>query len=280
MIPALSNTNINSYFKFALDVPSLEEEQERRLIKEYQTTKNKQAQELLVNSHLKMVISIAKKNSAYGIPVEDLIQEGTIGLLMAIENFDLTSPNRLCGYAPIYVKNNIYHYAMKNYRMMNIVTTKNQRKAFYNIRKHKKSSGWYTNEEVSELSKKLNIPEKDIRDMEIKMSGAAVSFDGIEQNDDEEGFDASPDGFLHKVSDQPDNMIEEQQNENEFQKKLDKIYEIVDGFDEQNQYIFHSRFPEKTKTLTELGEMFGSTYESIRQREARMIGRIKRTLET
>ena len=151
------------------------------------------ARELVV-SQLRHVIHVAKGFTGYALPVADLIQEGNIGLMKAVKNFDPERGIRLVSYAVHWIKAEIYEYVLKNWKIVKVATTKAQRKLFFNLRKSRKSLNAMTEQETLDLAENLDVPVKTVREMELRMTSSDVAFDGVDSDDDE--FTTSPAGYL------------------------------------------------------------------------------------
>ena len=158
--------DLANYIRFANSIPMLTKEEELELAKSLRENNNLQAAQRLVLSHLRFVIKIAKGLANYGLSQADLIQEGTIGLMKAVKRFDPNQGVRLVTFAVHWVKAEMHEFIIKNWKIVKVATTKAQRKLFFNIRSSKKRLGWYTKEEIENVSKELNVSKKEVVTME------------------------------------------------------------------------------------------------------------------
>ena len=133
-------TNLANFLNVANSAPVLSAEQEARLARTYRDSDDVNAARELVVSQLRNVIHVAKGFTGYGLPVADLVQEGNIGLMKAVKNFDPDRGIRLVSYAVHWIKAEIYEYVLKNWKMVKVATTKAQRKLFFNLRKNKSTA--------------------------------------------------------------------------------------------------------------------------------------------
>ena len=131
----------------------------------------------LVIHHLRFVVHIARSYSGYGLPVGDIIQEGNVGLMKAVNKFDPNRGVKLVSFAVHWIKAEIHEYILKNWRLVKIATTKAQRKLFFNLRSKKKTLEWLTKEEAENIAKDLNVEVKDVLHMEKRLSANDTPFD-------------------------------------------------------------------------------------------------------
>jgi len=184
------DVSLAGFLKVANNAPVLSAEQEARLARQFRDEQDVNAARDLVVSQLRHVIHVAKGFTGYGLPVADLIQEGNIGLMKAVKNFDPDRGIRLVSYAVHWIKAEIYEYVLKNWKIVKVATTKAQRKLFFNLRKSRKSLSSMTEQETIDLAENLDVPIKTVRQMEQRMTSSDVAFDGNDSDDDE--FVTSP----------------------------------------------------------------------------------------
>ncbi|HEX19364.1 MAG TPA: sigma-70 family RNA polymerase sigma factor, partial [Acidiferrobacteraceae bacterium] len=138
-LPITANLNSESglatYIQGVNAIPVLSAEDEISLAQHYRQNQDLEAARQLVLGHLRHVVNIARKFSGYGLPQADLIQEGNIGLMKAVKNFDPDRGVRLISFAVHWIKAEIYEYVLRNWRIVKVATTKAQRKLFFNLRK-------------------------------------------------------------------------------------------------------------------------------------------------
>jgi len=158
------DSNLAGFLKVANAAPVLSAEHEARLARKFRDEEDVEAARDLVLSQLRHVIHVAKGFTGYGLPVSDLIQEGNIGLMKAVKNFDPDRGIRLVSYAVHWIKAEIYEYVLKNWKIVKVATTKAQRKLFFNLRKTRKTLSAMTEEETQSLASNLDVPVKTVRD--------------------------------------------------------------------------------------------------------------------
>jgi RNA polymerase sigma-32 factor len=269
---AVPTGSLEAYISAAAQVPMLSVEEERDLAERLQNEGDLNAARRLVMSHLRFVIHVAKGYSGYGLPQADLIQEGNIGLMKAVKRFDPEHNVRLVSFAVHWIRAEIHEYILRNWRVVKLATTKAQRKLFFNLRKNKKRLGWFTQEEVENVAKELDVPEATVRQMEERMSGQDTAFDGYDADDDGD-FKPAPVGYLQDMSMEPAAQLEAENLESHNNALLANA---LGDLDERSQDILKSRwFSEKKATLHDLADKYGVSAERIRQLEANAMKKMK-----
>lgn len=251
--------------------PLLTREKEREVSEKYFETKDPEAAQLLVRSNLRFVVKIAAEYSKFGAKLIDLIQEGNVGLMHAVREFNPYKGARLITYAVWWIRGYIQEYLMRQYSMVRIGTTQNQRKLFYQLQKEKNNLEALSNEKnLAELSERLGIPEDEIKIMAQRLSGRDVSLDRP-IGDDDSGT------TLGSFQQSTDESMEDAFAREEMIKLLQtKVSELEPGLSEREKIILHERIlNEEPLTLQEIGEKYGITREAVRQMEARLIKKIK-----
>jgi len=268
------DSNLAGFLKVANNAPVLSAEHEARLARSYRDEQDVEAARELVVSQLRHVIHVAKGFTGYGLPVADLIQEGNIGLMKAVKNFDPDRGIRLVSYAVHWIKAEIYEYVLRNWKIVKVATTKAQRKLFFNLRKARKSLNAMTEQDTLDLAKDLDVPVKTVREMELRMTSSDVPFDGVDSDDDE--FTTSPAGYLPDMRYNPEQLvIKAQTSHNNRESLLTAIGEL----DERSRDILEQRWlSEHKSTLHDLAAQYSVSAERIRQIEKRAMEKVKNQL--
>ena len=263
--------SLAAYIQAANEAPILSPEQEHSLAVRYHQDGDLDAARELVVSHLRHVVRVAKGFTGYGLPLADLIQEGNIGLMKAVKSFDPERGVRLVSFAVHWVKAEIYDYVLKNWKIVKVATTKAQRKLFFNLRKSRKKLEWMTEDEIHDLSDKLDVPVKTVREMEGRLSGSDVSFDGVSRDDDE--FVASPAGYLPDMRYNPESLVSEA---DDIKERDTNLSAALGSLDERSRDIVSRRWLGENKpTLHDLADEYGVSAERIRQIEKRAMEKMK-----
>ena len=260
------SASMDGYLQAVGTIPMLKVEQEQELAKRLQEEGDLSAAKQLIMSHLRFVAHIAKSYSGYGLPQADLIQEGNIGLMKAVKRFDPSVGVRLVSFAVHWIKAEIHEFVLKNWRIVKVATTKAQRKLFFNLRKNKKRLGWFNQAEVSTVASELGVSEKEVREMESRMSGQDMGFDLTgDDNDDAPTSTYSPVQYLTDGSADLADDIEQQQWQEQSHTRL---FSALKTLDERSQDIVSARWLSDDKaTLQELAEKYSVSAERVRQLE-------------
>jgi len=260
--------SIEGYISQIVKIPFISAEDEIELAKRFQAGCQLSGQKL-ATSYLRLVAHIARQFLGYGLPLEDLIQEGNVGLMKAIRGFDPELGFRLSTYAGRIIKSEIHDFAINNTRIIKMATTKPQRKLFFNLRGYKKGFAAFTEAEVNMIAEELNVSPKDVREMEQRLWSEDVTVSTF--TDDDEN-DNRFERFFADDSQNPELILEEQDwNE----KKLDRFSEALASLKPREQDIIASRYGEDNKiTLDVLATKHGVSKERIRQLEAAALKKI------
>ncbi len=255
--------SLEAYTHAVSTIPMLTAEEERSLAEKLQQDGDLEAARVLIMSHLRFVVHIARSYSGYGLPISDLIQEGNIGLMKAVKRFDPSVGVRLVSFAVHWIKAEIHEFVLKNWRIVKVATTKAQRKLFFNLRKAKKHLGWFSKEEVQNVADSLGVPVHEVLEMESRMSNHDMPFDA--SDDEEEGNYTAPVFYLQDKGSDLANRIEEDQWDN---ASVDRLQAAVRSLDERSQDIIRARWLDEQKlTLQELADRYQVSAERVRQLE-------------
>ena len=201
-LPTLSNEGgLASYLAQIKKFPMLDSEEEYMLAKNWKNTGNLKSAEKLVTSHLRLVAKIAMGYKGYGLPVNEMISEGNVGLMQAVKKFESEKGFRLATYAMWWIKASIQEYILRSWSLVKIGTTTAQKKLFFNLKKIKnqlapKSEGDLRDEHVSEIAKKLDVKKEEVVSMNRRLSGKEHSLNSPIGDDGDEWQDWLTDNEL------------------------------------------------------------------------------------
>ena len=264
-LPALSGGTLEAYIAAARSVPVLSAEEEYALAKDLQETGNIESAQKLVVPHLRFVIKIANNYAGYGLPLADLIQEGSIGLMKAVKRFDPDVGVRLVSFAVHWVKAEIHEYILKNWRIVKVATTKAQRKLFFKLRSQKKRLGWFKSEEIDEVAETLGVSRENVIEMENRLNNYDLAFDAPGDEDEDNAY-LAPVNSLPSSTPSPELLLEAQDSAD---NNTHLLGEALEKLDERSKAIVTRRWLAEPKaTLHELAEEYGVSAERIRQIES------------
>jgi RNA polymerase sigma-32 factor len=263
------------YLQAVNAAPVLSAEEEHQLAVRYHDEDDLDAARQLVVSHLRHVVKVARGFTGYGLPLTDLIQEGNIGLMKAVKNYDPYRGVRLVSFAVHWIRAEIYDYVLKNWRIVKVATTKAQRKLFFNLRKAKNRLAWLNDEEVDTIAENLDVPAKTVREMESRMSGRDIAFDGPDS--DSEDDIVSPAGYLPDMRYNPEVIAG---NADSATEQSERIRDAIGSLDDRSRDIVQRRWLNENEkpTLHELAAEYKVSAERIRQIEKRAMEKMRERL--
>jgi len=271
---AVPSGSLESYLQAARNIPILSVEEERELATQLQEHGDLEAAQKLVLSHLRFVAHVARSYSGYGLALADLVQEGNIGLMKAVKRFDPTVGVRLISFAVYWIRAEIHEFILRNWRIVKVATTKAQRKLFFNLRSKKKQLGWFNDDEVGVVADDLGVKRSDVLEMEKRLSGLDIGFDGPDDND--ENIAPAPANYLEDTSLEPSRLIE-QSDWSENQEA--RLYTALKDLDERSRDILQQRWLSENKsTLHQLADKYGISAERIRQLENNAIKKLRNVI--
>ncbi len=271
----LPTGSIDSYISAAYQIPVLTVDEERDLAERLRDHGDMDAARRLVMSHLRFVIRVARGYLGYGLPLPDLIQEGSVGLMKAVRRFEPDVGVRLVSFAVHWIRAEIHEYILRNWRIVKVATTKAQRKLFFNLRSRKKRLGWFSSEEVQGVAEELGVKPETVLEMESRLANQDMAFDGSDSDD--EDSPSAPATYLPDRRMEPAEKIELEDTE---ANQKERLYAALSGLDERSKTILRERWlTEKKQTLHELAEQFGVSAERIRQIEKNAMKKMKLQLE-
>jgi len=265
-------SSYENYVQAVNNISVLTKEEEQELAKSYREHGDLRAAEKLVMSQLRYVVYIARGYSGYGLPIGDLVQEGNVGLMKSVKRFDPSVGVRLVSFAVHWIRAEMHEFILKNWRIVKVATTKAQRKLFFNLRSKKKRMGWFRKEEVDQVAKDLGVKPETVLEMESRLSGADITFDNTNDDNDEHGYQ-SPAGYLQDLRHDPAANLEKSDLKTHNKNKLKQA---LTNLDDRSKDILTQRWLTQDKsTLQELGKKYQVSAERIRQLEANAMKKLK-----
>tara|TARA_A100001011_G_scaffold342905_1_gene376815 strand:+ start:187 stop:1083 length:897 start_codon:yes stop_codon:yes gene_type:complete len=276
-LPTPTVGGLSLYLAQIKKFPMLDAEEEYMLAKNWKERGNLKAAHKLVTSHLRLVAKIAMGYRGYGLPVNELISEGNIGLMQAVKKFDPDRGFRLATYAMWWIKAAIQEYVLRSWSLVKMGTTTAQKKLFFNLNKLKKQiaphqEGDLKDNQVKEISKRLNVDSNEVINMNRRMMGHEKSLnDPIKAGETDEWQDWLVDDSL----DQELVMSQKQ----EFDDKKELLYSAINILNDREKEILEARrLTENPKTLEELSKKYKISRERIRQIETKAFEKLQKSM--
>jgi len=277
----ISDALDRKFISKTMKAPLLEREEEVKLGNELRDKGDEKALEKLVSSHLRLVVKMAAGFKGYGLPVSDLIQEGTLGLMDAAKKFDPEKGVRFSTYARWWILASIQDYVMRNSSIVKIGTTPAQKSLFFNLRRLRAKVsnnlvGPMSDEDRLEIARILGVPKASVERMEALLSGYDASLNSTIGSDESDGSELQE--FLEDDRPNPEENIAYQSHQT---SRRNVIAKAMAALDERERQIIKHRFLEENKpTLEEIGHDFGVSKERIRQIESRALEKLKLFLKS
>lgn len=274
-LPALG-ANLESYIQSANSFPVLSQEEENNLARRLWSHGDIEAAQQLILSHLRFVVAIARGYKGYGLPQADLIQEGNIGLMKAVKRFDPERGVRLVSFAVHWIKAEIHEFIMRNWRLVKIATTKQQRKLFFNLRSMKQGLDTMNPQEVDAMATQLGVKSEEVVEMEKRFNGSDISLEPLSDDDEDDTY--SPISYLTDGA-EPSKILEKEQINHLREKSLQQS---LDCLDDRSRHIIEARWlrEKDTATLHDLADELGVSAERIRQIEAKALQKMRGVMAT
>ena len=274
-LPTLSNEGgLASYLAQIKKFPMLDAEEEYMLAKNWKTTGNLKSAEKLVTSHLRLVAKIAMGYKGYGLPVNEMISEGNVGLMQAVKKFEPEKGFRLATYAMWWIKASIQEYILRSWSLVKIGTTTAQKKLFFNLKKIKnqlapRSEGDLRDEHVSEIAKKLDVKKEEVVSMNRRLSGKEHSLNAPIGEDGDEWQD----WLVDKEMDQELKFAHKEEMEQRKDLLTDSI-KILN--DREKEILYARRLNDEPTTLENLSKKYKISRERIRQIENKAFEKVQK----
>jgi RNA polymerase sigma-32 factor len=280
VIPRLGD--LDAYIRYANAAPILSAEEEHALAVRLRDEGDLMAAQQLILSHLRLVVSIARGFLGYGLPHADLIQEGNIGLMKAIKHFDPDRGVRLMTFSVHWIRSEIQEYIVRNWRMVKLATTKNQRKLFFNLRQMKADEKSLSTSETERIAETLDVKPEEVREMEARLSGGDTPLESPGSTDAEDDNAFAPIDWLSREEDEPEAALEER-DRNRLTGEI--LRNALDALDERSRLVVQARWLRTDNdgnpdpmTLQELASKLGVSAERVRQIEKKAIAKLRSEL--
>ncbi len=274
-LPALSNEGgLSVYLSQIKKFPMLEAEEEYMLAKNWKSTGNIKSAEKLVTSHLRLVAKIAMGYRGYGLPLNEIISEGNVGLMQAVKKFEPDKGFRLATYAMWWIKASIQEYILRSWSLVKIGTTTAQKKLFFNLKKIKnqispKTEGDLKNEDVKNIANRLAVSEDEVISMNRRLAGKEHSLNTTIG----ESGDEWQDWLVDKEMDQELKFAQKE----EMEKRKDLLQNSIKILNNrEKEILFARRLTDEPITLEDLSKKYKISRERIRQIENKAFEKLQK----
>ena len=276
-LPTPSTGGLSVYLSQIKKFPMLDAEEEYMLAKNWKERGNLKSAHKLVTSHLRLVAKIAMGYRGYGLPVNELISEGNIGLMQAVKKFDPDKGFRLATYAMWWIKAAIQEYVLRSWSLVKMGTTTAQKKLFFNLKKIKNQiapdqQGDLKDNQVKEISKRLDVDSEEVINMNRRMMGQEKSLNSpVKDGEADEWQDWLVDESLDQEL-----LISQKQ---EYEDRKDLLYKAMSILNDREKEILKARrLNENPKTLEELSTKYKISRERIRQIETKAFEKLQKSM--
>jgi RNA polymerase sigma-32 factor len=277
-VPSISSdTGLSQYLREIRKFPMLEPDQEYSLAKRFKEDGDVDAAHQLVTSHLRLVAKIAMGFRGYGLPVNELISEGNVGMMQAVKRFDPERGFRLATYAMWWIRASIQEYVLHSWSLVKMGTTAAQKKLFFNLRKVKgelkaMDAGDLTPEQTRQIAERLGVSETEVTNMNRRLSGPDQSLNAPLREDGEGEWQ---DWLEDSGVDQETELGEAE----ETTQRRRLLNDAMAGLKDRERHILvERRLSEEPKTLEELSQHYGISRERVRQIEARAFEKLQKAM--
>ncbi len=267
----------NNLVELSKKAAILEKDEEFKLINDWRDNKTPRSLQKILNSYLRLAVSYARKYSSYGLPLDDLIHEGVLGIMHALEKFDTSKDFRLSTYASWWIRASIQDYILKNWSVVRTGSTASQKALFFNLKKIKQqindvSREFMGQEEINKVSNMLKVKSIEVQNMESRLTGGDLHLNQRVDNDTENDL-------MSLLADERKNPEDSYEEFNDKNIKKNFINKAIDTLNEREKTIIRLRkFREKSITLDELGQKLKISKERVRQIETKALDKLKKSL--
>lgn len=272
-----NNDGFLQYVREIQKFPILTAKEEYDYAMRFKETGDKEAAKMLVQSHLRLVVKMASKFRNYGLPITDLVSEGNVGLIQAVKKFDPEKGFRFSTYAMWWIRANIQEYVLRSWSLVKIGTTVAQRKLFFNLHKLKKrlkknDENYLRDEHITQIADELNVEEKEVRDMDSRLSHSDTSLNNlIHGSDDTEMVDE-----IAAAQETQEQIAIDNQEKLRREQILHEAFSILN--EREKDILVKRQMSEVSSTLEELSKDYNISRERIRQIEQSALEKLKKEI--
>lgn len=273
--------NLARYLQSIRQYPLLSQEEEYDLAVQYKKTRNKKIAYQLITSHLRLVVKVVSKYKGYGLPVNEMISEGNIGLIYAINKFEPDKGFRFSTYALWWIKAAVQKYILSSWSLVKLGTTAAQKKLFFNLRKIKNSLNLTDDRELSsevlqDIADCLNVSVQEVTDMNTRLKAHDGSLNvAMDSKDSDSGSE-----WIDFIYDNKPNQEEQLSYRETLDYRRKLFYKAIDVLNPREKDILYKRrMLENSITLDDLSRTYNISKERVRQIELNSIRKISKAIE-
>lgn len=271
--------NMVRYLQKIRQYPILSQDDEYQMAVEYQKTRNPELAKILVTSHLRLVVKVVSKYRGYGLPTSEMISEGNIGLLYAIDKFEPEKGFRFSTYALWWIKASVQKYILNSWSLVKIGTTAAQKKLFFNLRKIKNRLNLNDDRELSpnilsDIASSLDVSVQDVTDMNMRLKSHDGSLNTVIDSSSDSGTE-----WMDFIADNKPNQEDVLAYSETMQYRRRLFNQALICLNKREKDIlFKRRLAEKAQTLDDLSKFYHISKERVRQIELNSIKKIKKAI--
>lgn len=275
MIPATDDVGLANYIRTIQQFPILSAEQEYEYASQWVKNHDQDAAEKLLVSHLRLVVSVAYDFRHYGIPVQDLVASGNMGLMQALQKFDPERGFRFSTYAMFWIRAEIYENILNNWSIVKIGTSANQKRVFFNLARAKRAlgimNGNLSDDQAQQIADYLEVPADDVKRMSTRIVARDLSLNAPARDSEQEGVD-----MLSNLADDGVSIVDNIERQ-EFRKRgYALLQKHLANLPQRDQEILRARrLTEPAATLEVLSKKYGISRERVRQIEERAYNKLR-----
>ena len=272
-------TNLSRYLQNIRNFPILSPDEEYLLATEYIKTRDAKISYKLVTSHLRLVVKVVSKFKGYGLPVAEMIAEGNMGLLYAVDKFDPEKGFRFSTYALWWIRASVQKYVLNSWSLVKIGTTSAQKKLFFNLRKMKNCLNLTDDRELSldvvkNIATSLDVSVQDVTDMNMRLKSHDGSLNVLVDSSSDNGSELMD--FIADNKPNQEEMYSRSEIMQQRKKALNKAFDCLNP--REKDILFKRRLCEKSVTLDDLSKFYAISKERVRQIELNSIRKIRNNI--
>ena len=272
--------NMVRYLQSIRKYPILTQEEEYALAIKYQKTKDSKIAYKLVTSHLRLVVKVVSKYKGYGLPLSEMISEGNVGLLYAVDKFEPEKGFRFSTYALWWIKASVQKYILNSWSLVKIGTTAAQKKLFFNLRKIKNKMNVMDDRELSadvlnDIAATLDVNVQDVTDMNMRLKSHDGSLNSVIDSSSDSGAEWMD--FIADNKPSQEDVLAYSETMKQHRQMFNQALGCLNP--REKDILFKRRLCEKAITLDDLSKTYAISKERVRQIELNSIKKIRKNIE-